>query len=66
MMQIEVPTEKVQTLQEQLQTMPGMNATVFEEKKMETTLTPHVACTYDGPKESYFLSFLFYCVLRKH
>lgn len=44
MMQIEVPTDKVQTLREQLQGMPGMNATIFEAKKMETNLTPNIAC----------------------
>jgi glycine cleavage system regulatory protein len=55
MMQIEVPTDKVQTLREQLQGMPGMNATIFEAKKAETNLTPHIACKKKNSIGVYFI-----------
>jgi glycine cleavage system transcriptional repressor len=46
MMQIQVPTDQVETLRTQLQNMPGMNASIFETNTPETTttLTPNIAC----------------------
>lgn len=43
MMMVSVPTEQLVNLQSMLQSMPDMNATVFESKS-ENQFTPQIAC----------------------
>jgi glycine cleavage system transcriptional repressor len=46
MMMVSVPTEQLTNLQSRLQSMPDMNATVFESKLGSSQFTPQIACKF--------------------
>eukprot|EP00977_Amphora_coffeiformis_P014337 scaffold3973_cov161-Amphora_coffeaeformis.AAC.6 len=45
MMEVTLPRDKLDTLKEQIESMPGMNAALYEDEVQDATQTPQIGCT---------------------
>ena len=50
MMEVSLPREKLDTLKEQIESMPNMNAALYEDEVQDAAQTPQIGCTFGKRK----------------